>query len=106
RLADLNSGSAQPSLNRNFLYPLLVKRPPLDAQQRVAGILSAYDDLIEVNTRRIAILEEIAHRLFDEWFAKFRRQVGDRTEEWPVTTIGAVCNSLTDGDWIETKDQS
>lgn len=72
RLAELNSGSAQPSLNRNFVYHLQLRIPPLDAQRRIAGILSAYDDLIEVNTRRIAILEEMARRLFDEWFVKFR----------------------------------
>jgi type I restriction enzyme S subunit len=41
---------------------------PLSAQKKVANILSAYDDLIEVNTRRIAVLEEMARRLFDEWF--------------------------------------
>src|SRR5579863_1375549 len=72
RLSDLNSGSAQPSLNRNFLYPLPVRRPSLETQHRIAGILSAYDDLIEVNTRRIAILEEMARRIFDEWFVHLR----------------------------------
>ncbi len=46
--------------------------PPMDIQQRIAGILSAYDDLIEVNQRRIAILEDMARRLFDEWFVRFR----------------------------------
>ena len=35
-------------------------------------ILSAYDDLIENNTRRIAILEEMARRIFEEWFVHFR----------------------------------
>ena len=41
-------------------------------QRRIASILGAYDDLIEVNRRRIATLEEMARRLFDEWFVRFR----------------------------------
>lgn len=46
--------------------------PPLPIQRRIASILGAYDDLIEVNRRRIAVLEEMARRLFDEWFVHFR----------------------------------
>ncbi len=49
-----------------------VRLPPLPIQRRIASILGAYDDLIEVNRRRIAILEEMARRLFDEWFVHFR----------------------------------
>jgi type I restriction enzyme S subunit len=71
-LAEMNSGAAQPSLNRNFLYPLPVRLPPLPTQRRIASILGAYDDLIEVNRRRIALLEEMARRLFEEWFVHFR----------------------------------
>ncbi len=50
----------------------LVPVPSLSAQRRIASILSAYDDLIENNTRRIAILEEMARRLYEEWFVRFR----------------------------------
>ena len=46
--------------------------PPLEQQRRIASILSAYDDLIEVNRRRVAILEEMARRLFKEWFVHLR----------------------------------
>jgi len=46
--------------------------PPFSAQLRIASILSTYDDLIENNTRRIAILEEMARRIFEEWFVHFR----------------------------------
>ena len=49
-------------------YQLLL--PPLSLQSRIASILGAYDDLIEVNRRRIAVLEEMARRLFDEWFVQ------------------------------------
>lgn len=46
--------------------------PELPVQRRIASILGAYDDLIEVNRRRIAVLEEMARRLFEEWFVHFR----------------------------------
>lgn len=46
--------------------------PSLDLQVHIASILSAYDDLIENNTRRIEILEEMARRLYEEWFVNFR----------------------------------
>ena len=71
-LAELNSGSAQPSLNRNFLYHVPVSIPPLETQRRIAGILAAYDNLIEVNRRRIAVLEKMAQGLFTEWFIRLR----------------------------------
>ena len=46
--------------------------PPLPTQRKIAAILSAYDNLIENNTRRIQILEEMARNLYREWFAHFR----------------------------------
>ena len=49
-----------------------VSVPPLPVQKRIAGILSAYDDLIENNQRRIKILEEMARSLYREWFVNFR----------------------------------
>ncbi len=46
--------------------------PPLPVQCRIASILGTYDDLIEVNRQRIALQEEMARRLFEEWFVRFR----------------------------------
>jgi restriction endonuclease S subunit len=46
--------------------------PPLSIQQSIASILSAYDDLIENNLKRIKLLEELAERTYEEWFVKFR----------------------------------
>jgi type I restriction enzyme S subunit len=51
---------------------LLVSTPSLQVQKRIASILSSYDDLIEANRRRIALLEEMARRLFEEWFIHCR----------------------------------
>jgi len=46
--------------------------PPIESQRCIASILGAYDDLIAVNRRRIAVLEEMARGLFEEWFVRFR----------------------------------
>ena len=45
---------------------------PCRIQHKIAAILSAYDDLIENNTRRIKILEEMAQSIYREWFVNFR----------------------------------
>lgn len=63
-------GSSNPTLNRNHLHLLYTRAPAPPAQRAIADILSAYDDLIENNTRRIAILEDMARRLFEEWFGR------------------------------------
>jgi type I restriction enzyme S subunit len=66
-----NSGSAQPSLNRNFLHPLPVIVPPLPEQRAIASILGALDDKIELNFRMNETLEELARTLFKSWFVDF-----------------------------------
>ena len=70
--SSLNSGSAQQSLNRNFVYPVPVRKFALPVQRRIAGILSAYDELIENSQLRIRILETMARALYREWFVHFR----------------------------------
>lgn len=69
RLAD---GAAQPNMSGSQIERLPIPVPPLATQQRIAAILGAYDDLIEVNRRRVAVLEEMARGLFEEWFVRFR----------------------------------
>jgi len=71
-LADRSGAAAVPGVNRNALHLLPVRKPPVRTQRKIAGILSAYDDLIENNTRRIKILEEMAQALYREWFVHFR----------------------------------
>ncbi|MEI8173576.1 MAG: restriction endonuclease subunit S, partial [Deltaproteobacteria bacterium] len=65
-------GAAQPNANAQILTSFHVPTPPLPTQRKIAKILSAYDDLIENNLRRIKILEEMAQNLYREWFVKFR----------------------------------
>ena len=80
------------------IYEVTVVLPPLPVQKRVVAILSAYNDLIENNQRRIKILEEMAQNLYREWFVKFRfpgheqipmvdSPLGKIPEGWEVRTV-------------------
>jgi type I restriction enzyme S subunit len=85
-----------------------VPAPPLPTQRKIAAILSAYDDLIENNTRRIALLEEMARRLYREWFVRFRfpghesvrmvdSPLGKIPEGWEVRTLGDIAQEVRRG---------
>ncbi len=65
-------GSSQSAYTIVLLKEMEITLPPLPIQQKIAAILSAYDELIENNLRRIKILEEMAQNLYREWFVKFR----------------------------------
>ena len=64
--------AAVPGVDRNVLHTLKVRVPSANEQAVIVSILSAYDDLIENNRRRIALLEEAARLLYREWFVHFR----------------------------------
>ena len=66
-----NSGSAQPSLNRNFIYPIPIRVPNPAEQKAIAAVLGALDDKIELNRRMNATLEAMARALFQSWFVDF-----------------------------------
>ena len=66
------TGSAQPCLFLGTLNKIKVTLPALSKQKRIASILSAYDNLIENNNKRIKILEQMAENLYKEWFVRFR----------------------------------
>ncbi len=65
-------GATMTSLNQAIIGRISLRLPPLPTQRRIASILSAYDDLIENNTRRIRILEQMAQAIYREWFVEFR----------------------------------
>jgi type I restriction enzyme S subunit len=80
-LSDLVRGPAEKSMSGasgrqraslQSIVDIQLPAPPLPTQRKIAAILSAYDDLIENNLRRIKILEEMAQNLYREWFVKFR----------------------------------
>lgn len=70
-LASYNSGSAQPSLNRNFIYTKPITIPPPKEQRAIAHILGTLDNKIEVNRRMNESLEAMARTLFKAWFVDF-----------------------------------
>lgn len=106
--SSLNSGSAQQSLNRNYVYLVPVMKFPHAVQRRIAGILSAYDELIENNQRRIKILESISRALYREWFVYFRfpghekhprvhSPLGEIPQGWEVRSIHQVAGLVSRG---------
>lgn len=71
-LNKLAVGGAQQNLNAITIKKYKISLPPLPTQRRIASILSTYDSLIENNTRRIRLLEQMAENLYKEWFVRFR----------------------------------
>lgn len=65
-------GAAIQNINTDILRNISINLPPLSYQQKVASILSAYDDLIENNNKRIALLEKAAEEIYREWFVRMR----------------------------------
>jgi type I restriction enzyme S subunit len=108
---DVITGSAQPQITITNLSSKEFVRPPLPVQRRIAGILSAYDELMENIQRRIRILEAMARALYCEWFVHFRipaevltkagagpklprvaSPLGDIPKGWEVKKLGDVAN--------------
>lgn len=71
-IAGFVTGVAQPKLSQQNLKQIKIPLPPYDVQRAVTNILSAYDNLIENNRRRMALLEESAQLLYQEWFVHLR----------------------------------
>ena len=79
-------GVAQPALT---IVGLKSYKIPLPIQKKIICILSAYDDLIENNTRRIQILEEMAQRIYQEWFVNFRYP-GHENDQLVKSELGMI----------------
>lgn len=65
-------GATMSSLNQDIVKRIHIPFPPLSEQEKIASVLSAYDDLIENNKRRIAMLEKMAEEIYREWFVRMR----------------------------------
>lgn len=102
------AGHGTKRIQTDRLLALPVALPSEAEQQRIASILGAYDDLIEVNRRRIALMEELARRLFEERFVRFRfpgheghnmveTPDGLVPEGWPTCKISDLCIYLSRG---------
>jgi type I restriction enzyme S subunit len=94
-----NGAASQANVSPTQVESLEIPFPDLPTQRKIAGILSAYDDLIENNLRRIKILDEMAQSLYREWFVHFRfpghesakfvdSPLGQIPKGWEVTSLG------------------
>lgn len=104
-IANQAIGATLPNLNTAIIRSIEVTYPPLPTQRKIAAILSAYDDLIENNTRRIALVEEMARALYREWFVEFRYpgHEGVPLVESPLGPVpqGWRVMPVTDAIWVD-----
>jgi type I restriction enzyme S subunit len=99
-------GSAVPGINLGILKSLPVVLPPLSTQHKIVAILSAFDDLIDNNNNhRIKLLEEMAQRIYREWFVDFRypghenvplvdSELGPVPQGWSVERMDRVADVI------------
>ncbi|MBB5033123.1 restriction endonuclease subunit S [Prosthecobacter vanneervenii] len=107
QIKGFGSGSTVEHMRLGDIPNLEINVPTLSVQRRIAGILSAYDELIENSQRRIRLLENMARALYREWFVHFRfpghesvpripSALGDIPQSWEVKKLGEVA-SITMG---------
>jgi type I restriction enzyme S subunit len=108
QMKSASRGTTQDNLSVDKLLTFDFLVPPLPVQRRIAGILSAYDELMENSQRRIRLLESMARALYREWFVHFRcpghekhprvaSPLGDIPQGWEVTTLRAVTTKIGSG---------
>jgi type I restriction enzyme S subunit len=96
--------AAVPGVNRNVLHELDVRCAETDTQHNVVEILSTYDDLIQNNLRRMALLEEAARQLYREWFIRLRFPGHEHTniqhgtpDGWRKVSLGEITQKIGSG---------
>ena len=101
-------GAAQKLISLTRLKEMMIPYPPIKKQQRIADILSAYDDLIENHQKQIKLLEEAAQRLYKEWFVDLRFPGYEHTkivdgvpEGWDNVPLKKVVSYEIGGGWGE-----
>lgn len=97
------SGTATKFLTQPILNSINIEYRDILEQKRIADILSAYDNLIENNNKRIKLLEQMAENLYKEWFVRFRfpgyentKFVDDIPSDWQILRMSDFCY-VTDG---------
>ena len=104
------SGTTVLGIKQSELRKVRIPIFPLPVQRRIAGILSAYDELMENSQRRIRLLEAMARALYREWFVHFRfpghekhprvaSPLGDIPQGWEAIPFETLLVSMTGGDW-------
>ncbi len=108
QMQSASHGTTQDNLSLDKLLTFDFRIPPLPVQQRIAGALSTYDELIENSQRRIKILEEMARTLYREWFVHFRfpgheelprvaSPLGNIPKGWQVVPFTDIADVLSGG---------
>lgn len=107
KLAQFGRGGAnQCNISPSNVESIPIILPPLETQKRIASILSAYDDLIENNLKRIKLLEETAQNIYKEWFVNFRFPNYEHTEfdsesglpvGWEIVALNDIYDKLESG---------
>jgi type I restriction enzyme, S subunit len=111
-LIELSGGTAQKNLLLGDLRRFKLRVPPVSVQKKIAAILAAYDELIENNQQRIALLERMAEEIYREWFVRLRfpgheqvKFVKGVPEGWEVKQFHEIVEYYIGGGWGED-DQS
>ena len=112
RFQSFTQGAAQDNLSQTKLLSIKFPVPEVVVQRKVANILSSYDDLIENNWRRIALLEEAARLLYREWFVYFRfpghehfKFTNGHPEGWKRTVPNEIIANHIGGGWGKDEPQ-
>lgn len=103
-LGRFSGQAAQPGLSVAKLKALKITMPILSIQQKITSILSAYDTLIENNTRRIRLLEQMAENFYKEWFVRFRfpghenvEMVNGLPKGWESCAVSSIIDVMSGG---------
>ena len=104
QMQSISQGTTQDNMSVGKLLSIDFPAPEVEAQKKIAAILSAYDDLIENNKRRISLLEKMAEEIYREWFVRFRFP-GYKNAEfekgipkgWNEIRLDDFCEKVTDG---------
>ena len=100
-----NTVATYPSIAPKDIENMSIELPALDIQRKIAKILSNYDDLLENNNKRIKILEEMAQKIYKEWFVDFKypghetatfkdTELGRIPSDWEVKTLKDTIDSI------------
>jgi len=97
RIENLALSSGVPHINLGILKAFKIPYPPLLIQNKIASILSSYDEIIENNKQRIKLLEEMAEEIYKEWFVRLRfpgyescNIVDGLPEGWEKNKLGTI----------------
>ena len=111
KLLGTANGATVAHVNLPVIRKMPIELPDIDVQQKIAGYISIYDDLIENNQKQIKLLEEAAQRLYKEWFIDLRFSGYEETEiidgvpkDWEKKLIGDIIGKIPRTKQIKTSD--